>query len=113
AGAIYDAAEQSRVEALGALAMPGMRRNLAANLAQRCRSSGLNDVSERGELVPAELLGLIIRERLTGDPPPQGARIAVEAWRSFLEQKAGKSLDRLSGAIHDQREFAKVTRSIL
>jgi len=113
ANAIYDAAEQSRVEALGALAMPGMRKNLEANLALRCRSSGLNDVSERGELVPAELLGLVIRERLTGDPPPQGARIAVEAWRSFLEQKAGKSLDKLAGTIHDQREFAKVTRNIL
>ncbi len=113
ATAIYDAAEQSRVEALGALAMPGMRKNLEANLALRCRSSGLNDVSERGELVPAELLGLVIRERLTGDPPPMGARIAVEAWRSFLEQKAGKSLDKLAGAIHDQREFAKVTRNIL
>jgi cobaltochelatase CobT len=111
--AIYDAAEQSRVEALGALAMPGMRKNLAANAAQRCRSSGLNDVSERGELVPAELLGLIIRERLTGEPPPLGARIAVEAWRSYLEQKAGSSLDRLSGAIRDQREFAKITRHIL
>ena len=42
-----------------------------------------------------------------------GARIAVEAWRSYLEQKAGSSLDRLSGAIRDQREFAKITRHIL
>ena len=111
--ALFDAAEQSRVEAIGALAMPGMRKNLAANVAERCRASGLNSVSERGEIVPAELLGLIVRERLTGEKPPSGTRTAVDAWRSYLEMKAGPSLDRLVGAIDDQREFAKITRAIL
>jgi cobaltochelatase CobT len=113
ASALYDAAEQSRVEAIGALAMAGMRKNLAANVADRCRASGLNSVSEREEIVPAELLGLIVRERLTGQSPPKGARSATDAWRSYLEMKAGPSLDRLVDAISDQRAFAKITREIL
>ena len=113
ASALYDAAEQSRVEAIGALAMPGMRRNLAANVVERCRTSGLNSVSEREDIVPAELLGLIVRERLTGESPPKGTRTAMDAWRSYLEIKAGPSLDRLVHAIGDQREFAKITRAIL
>jgi cobaltochelatase CobT len=111
--ALYDAAEQSRVEAIGALAMPGMRKNLAANVADRCRASGLNAVNERGEIVPAELLGLIVRERLTGEAPPKGTRTAMDAWRTYLEMKAGASLDKLIGAIGDQRAFAKITREIL
>ena len=113
ASALYDAAEQSRVEAIGALAMQGMRKNLAANVAERCRASGLNAVAERDDIVPAELLGLIVRERLTGETPPKGTRTAMDAWQSYLEMKAGPALDRLVGAIGDQREFAKITRAIL
>jgi cobaltochelatase CobT len=113
ARALYDAAEQSRVEAIGALAMPGMRKNLAANVAERCRASGLYSVNEREGVVPAELLGLIVRQRLTGEAAPKGTRTAMDAWQSYLEMKAGPSLDRLVDAIGDQREFAKITRTIL
>ena len=35
AGAVFDAAENARVEAIGALAMEGVRRNLAAQLEQK------------------------------------------------------------------------------
>jgi cobaltochelatase CobT len=111
--ALYEAAEQARVEAIGATAMTGMRANLAANAAQRCKQRGLGDVTERGEIPPAEILGLVIRERLTGEAPPQVARLAVDSWRNYLEQKAGPDLERLSGTMRDQRAFAKVTRAIL
>ena len=111
--ALYDAAEQARVEAIGALAMRGMKENLAANTALRSQARGLGDVTERGEIPPAEILALLVRERLTGEAPPKVARNAVEAWRSYLEQKAGPDLARLSGAIRDQRAFARVTRAIL
>ena len=40
ASAIFDAAEQARVEAIGALAMPGVKQNLAAILAMRCKAHG-------------------------------------------------------------------------
>src|SRR5687768_3595142 len=113
AGALYDAAEQARVEAIGALAMKGMKHNLAANVALRSKQKGLGDVSERGEIVHSEVLGLIVRERLTGEAPPKVARTAVDAWRSYLEQKAGPDLERLAGAIRDQRAFARITRKIL
>jgi cobaltochelatase CobT len=113
AAALYDAAEQARVEAIGALAMKGMKTNLSANAALRSKQRGLGDVSERGEVVHSEVLGLIVREKLTGEAPPKIARTAVDAWRSYLEQKAGPDLDRLAGAIRDQRAYARITRKIL
>ena len=113
AQSLYDAAEQARVEAIGALAMTGMKDNLAANAALRCKAKGLGDITEKGEIPPGEILGLLVRERLTGETPPTIAKMAVDAWRHYLEQKAGPDLDRLSGAIHDQRAFARVTRAIL
>ena len=39
ANALYEAAEQARVEAIGALAMPGVKDNLAAVLAMRCKAT--------------------------------------------------------------------------
>ena len=39
--AIFEAAEQARVEAIGALAMKGVADNLAANLEARCSAAAL------------------------------------------------------------------------
>ena len=113
AGSLFDAAEQARVEAIGALVMPGMKDNLAANADMRCQTSGVGDVTERGEIPHAEILGLLVRERLTGAPPPKVAKRAVSAWRHYMEQKAGDDFARLSEVISDQRAFARVTRAIL
>src|SRR5258707_12687054 len=56
---------------------------------------------------------MIVRERLTGDPPPDIAKRAVDLWRPFVEAKVGLDLDKLKGTVRDQRAFGKLTRSIL
>jgi cobaltochelatase CobT len=113
AGAIYDAAEQARVEAIGANAMAGVKDNLAAILAMRCKAHGLGDVKEQIQAPLVDVIGLMVRERLTGEPPPKIARRAVDLWRPFVEAKAGVDLDKLKDAIVDQRAFGKLTRAIL
>ena len=113
AGAIYDAAEQARVEAIGANAMAGVKDNLAAILAMRCKAHGLGDVKEQIQAPLVDVLALMVRERLTGEPPPKIARRAVDLWRPFVEAKAGLDLDKLKDAIADQRAFGKLTRAIL
>ena len=113
ASAIFDAAEQARVEAIGALAMPGVKQNLAAILAMRCKAHGLGDVKEQIQAPLTDVLGLMVRERLTGEPPPAIAKRAVDLWRPFVEAKVGLDLDKLKDKIRDQRSFAKLTRSIL
>jgi cobaltochelatase CobT len=113
ASAIFDAAEQARVEAIGSLAMPGVKQNLAAILAMRCKAHGLGDVKEQIQAPLTDVLGLMVRERLTGEPPPAIAKRAVDLWRPFVEAKVGLDLDKLKDKIRDQRSFAKLTRSIL
>ncbi len=113
ASAIFDIAEQARVEAIGSLAMPGVRNNLTAILTMRCKAHGLQDVKEQIQAPLTDVLGLIMRERLTGDAPPDLAKRAVDLWRPFVEAKVGEELDRLKGNLRDQRSFAKITRSIL
>ena len=111
--AIFEAAEQARVEAIGSLAMPGVRENLGAILAMRCKAHGLGDVKEQIQAPLLDVLGMIVRERLTGDPPPDIAKRAVDLWRPFVEAKVGVELDKLKGTVRDQRAFGKLTRHIL
>src|SRR5215475_3687141 len=47
ASAIYEAAEQARVEAIGANAMEGVKANLAATPATRSNAHGIEDVNEQ------------------------------------------------------------------
>ena len=113
ASAIFDVAEQARVEAIGSLAMPGVRNNLTAILTMRCKAHGLQDVKEQIQAPLTDVLGLIMRERLTGDAPPDCAKRAVDLWRPFVEAKVGDDLDRLRDNVRDQRAFGKITRAIL
>ena len=113
AAALFEAAEQARVEAIGALAMAGVAQNLQANLEAKCAARGLMRARERKEAPLSDVLGMIVRERLTGQPPPENARAAVDLWRDFIEQKAGTDLDKLRPALRDQRAFAQATRTLL
>lgn len=109
----FEAVEQARVEAIGATALGGVRANLAAALAQRLERLGLNRVTERERVPMAEALALMVRERLTGAPPPDGARRMVDLVRAEIEARAGATLDRLDGVLHDQAAFARLTRQAL
>ena len=113
ASAIYEAAEQARVEAIGSLAMPGVKNNLNAILTMRCKAHGLAEVKEQIQAPLIEVLSMMMRERLTGEAPPDIAKRAVDLWRPFVEAKVGVDLDRLKNAMRDQRAYGKLTRSIL
>src|SRR5205823_11330064 len=113
ANAIYEAAEQARVEAIGALAMPGVKDNLAAVLAMRCKAHGLGDVQEQTQAPLVDVLSLMVRERLTGETPPQIAKRGVDLWRPFIEAKVGLQLDQLGDQIRNQRSYGKLMRAIL
>ncbi|MEI9932231.1 MAG: cobaltochelatase subunit CobT [Rhizomicrobium sp.] len=111
--AMFEAAEQARVEAIGALAMKGVANNLTANLEQRLSARGLAKARVRGDVPIADALGLMVREKLTGEPPPESGQKALDLWREWIEQRAGKDLDKLGETIRDQKAFAKLTRTIL
>ncbi|MBN9319545.1 MAG: cobaltochelatase subunit CobT [Caulobacterales bacterium] len=109
----YDAIEQARIEAIGANALGGVRANLAAALEATLERKGLLRLENKAAAPIAEALGLLVRERLTGDLAPDGAKGLVDHFRAEIEEKAGADLDRLVEAVHDQAAFAKVNRAIL
>ncbi len=111
--AAFEAVEQARVEAIGAIAMKGVAANLAAGLEQRLLNRGLAKARARDEAPLADVLGLMVRESLTGEKPPASLAAAVDLWRPIIEAKAGADLQKLAGALRDQKAFARLTRTML
>ena len=110
---IYDGLEQARIEAIGANAMGGVRENLAAVMEQAWARRTVNQVEALANPPMGEVVALIARERLTGQPPPAAAKPLVDLFRAEIEEKAGADLDRLAEALEDQQAFARIARSII
>jgi cobaltochelatase CobT len=113
ARAMFESVEQARIEAIGANAMPGVAQNLSAMLDDRYSKTVVNRSSNRRDTPLEEAVGLILRERLTGEAPPVSARPYVDLWRNWVNEKAKGNLDTLSTALHDQQQFAKFTRDLI
>src|SRR5579871_3865191 len=113
ARSLFDAIEQARVEAIGARRMEGVASNLTAMLDDRYHRSPHAEARTRDEAPLEDAVAMIARERLTGLEPPPGAQRLTGLWREFVEEKAAADLDRLSGALLDQRAFARVVQKLL
>ena len=111
--AIYEAIEQTRVEALGASTMTGMARNLDAMLDARYAARQNPEATEKPVSPLDEAIALLAREYLTGKQPPEAARPLMETWRSWIEERAADELAKIAGMIDDQDAFARHTRDIL
>ena len=113
ARAVFDALETARVEALGSRGMPGVSGNLSALAEARVRGDAITRARGRDEVPLATAIGLIARERLTGQAPPEAARAGLGLVRDWIEDKAGAELDGLSLTIDDQASFATLARRLL
>ncbi len=113
AGAVFDAVEAARVEALGARSMAGVRANLTHALEMRMRSDPIARAQAADEVPLSTAIGLIVRERLTGDAPPVAALSGLAMVRDWIEDKAASDLDALGLAIDDQSAFAALTQKLL
>jgi cobaltochelatase CobT len=113
ARAVFEAVEQARIEALGANAMQGMKTNLAAMLEDRYRRKDVARYTDRKDAPLDEAVALLVREKLTGEVPPEGARSMVDLWRPWIEDKAHDQLTHLMDNIHDQAAFARMSRDII
>jgi len=113
ARAVFDSVEQARVEALGARSMAGVRANLGRLAEMRLRTDPLVRARSREEVPLGSALGLIVRERLTGEAPPEAALEGLALVSDWIEEKAGSDLDALGLALDDQAAFAALATKLL
>ena len=113
ARAIFEAIEQTRVEALGAGRLAGVAANLDSALEQRCRRKGYDHCNAPEEVPIAEALAMIMREKLTGRHLPQSARHMADLWRPWFETKGAKYTAQLMRAMNDQSQFSSLSRRLI
>jgi cobaltochelatase CobT len=113
ARAVYDAIEQVRYEALGERDFAGIRDNLAAALEQRTAADPIVRAESVEDVPLASAIALLLREKLTGQPPPERARAGVEMVRQSVERRAGDDFDRLGDLLGDQRAFQQLSLEML
>ena len=92
ARAVFEAVEETRVQALGANALKGVAGNLTAALNDSLDRRGAARMVDRSTAPLADALALMVRERLTGLAPPENARGIVNAWREEIERDAGDAV---------------------
>ena len=113
ARAVFDAVEQARVEAIGSRRMPGVTSNLTAMIDDRFHRGKFDEVTDRADAPIEEAVAMMVRERLTGQAPPPAAKKLVDLWRPFIEDRAGRGLDRLERLLEDQRKFGDAIHDLL
>jgi cobaltochelatase CobT len=113
ARAVFDALEIARVEALGGRAMGGVRENLSHLTEARVRGDAIVRARTAEEVPLATAVGLIARERLTGEAPPKAALQGLKLIAPWIEDKAAAEFDALALTLDDQPAFAKLSRRLL
>jgi len=103
---VFEALEQARCESIGSMEMAGVAANLQHLNEDRCRSRGFAEIRERKDENLADVLGLLVREKLSGAPIPEAAQGMCDLWKDWLKERVGRSLDNLSSSMHDQEAFA-------
>jgi len=113
ARAIFDAVEQARVESIGSLRMAGMASNIGSMNAEKYAKANFSGIERQDDAPIGEAVAMLVREKLTGQKPPESAGKVLDLWRPFIEQNASADLDNLKGVIEDQQAFAKLIRHML
>ncbi|HEY4161616.1 MAG TPA: cobaltochelatase subunit CobT, partial [Dongiaceae bacterium] len=110
---VFNAIETARVEAIGSNRMAGVAQNLSASLDEHCRQKGYARIGQRQEANLPEVMRLLVREAVTGQPVPATAKPMVDAWRSELSGRVREDIGNLGDLLDNQRAFAKATRRLL
>ncbi|MGV3649990.1 MAG: cobaltochelatase subunit CobT [Devosia sp.] len=113
ARAAFDALEQARCEALGAVRMPGMGHNIHEMLEDRLFRASFAEVSKRDDAPLAEALGLLLREKVAGISVPPSGSALVQLWRDEIESRAGASLANLTAQFENQEQFSRAAKALL
>ncbi|MBO6520677.1 MAG: cobaltochelatase subunit CobT [Rhodospirillales bacterium] len=110
---VYEAVEQVRCEALGTQRLAGAGDNLQALLEERCRAKGYAGIKERDDALLPEVVGLLVREHLSGRELPDSAKEFVNLYRKDIEKKISGDLDELIKSAADQDAFSKAVNHML
>jgi len=107
---IFDAVEQTRVEAVGTALLDGVASNLEIHLEDRLEA--LHNDTDYNEVL-AEGLALLLRQKLTQRPLSDRGRQVLSHCSDSLKEVSPEWLERLQDSRHDQQAFAANLNELL
>ena len=110
---VFDALEDVRVEVVGSQHMSGVAANLRARLSEQCEAEGYDRMTRKDQLPLPAALGLLARERLSGEPVPPAAQRVLDLWRESIGEKGEGALAEMAQAQGNQDAFGKAARKLL
>ena len=110
---VYDALEQARCEVVGARHMAGVSENLRARLQEECEAEGFDRMTRKDQLPLPAALGLLARERMSGQDSPEAAKRILDSWRDTLGPAAEQALAEMAENQLDQGKFTRSARKLL
>ena len=113
AGAVYDALELIRLEAVGSEHMQGVKHNLAERHRIQFELNGYQRMSVREDTALPDVVAMIARQAIMGEKPPEAIETMVAMWRPWVEEKVLPQLGELKDVMHDQKRFAKLVKKML
>ena len=113
ARAVFESLERVRCEALGSRMMAGVASNLRASLEERCDAFGYTRVNVREDAPLSEAIGLMVREKLTGEKLPEGGSKLVSLWQDWITDKISTDFDSLVASIENQDDYADALTNLL
>ena len=113
AQAVYERLEQVRCDSIGSRYLLGVSQNLNALLEEQCETRGYGSVTEKLETMLPDALGLLAREYLTGQKPPQSGQKLLNLWREELESKIGHRLKKIVESAENQESFLDLITDII
>ena len=110
----FEALEQARCEALGALEMSGVGANLHAVLDEKCKRAGYENITNKDQVNLGDALHVISRIALTGEDVPDSAAKLLELWEPTLQTHLKDfSFTDLKNTLHDQEDFARHAKQMI
>ena len=113
AQAIFNAAEQARVEALGIRNFRGVEHNLSTRLKQYCLNQGYSEMQHLSASAMADLVAMLIRVELTGLTPPDTASALMQTHGAAIKGQIRVELSELSNVLEDQHAYANIVQKII
>ena len=107
---LFDAVEQTRVEAVGTRYLDGVASNLEVNLDHRLET--LNNDSDHTDIL-AEGLALLLRQKMTSRPVSERGREVLSHCSDTLQKVSPEWLEKLCAEQHDQQSFALQVNDLL
>ena len=113
ASAIFNLAEDTRIEKIGSKKFFGVKKNLQKLIEKKFETNLIAPPGSDDTTSFVNAMHLYLRKKLSDAPIPQNSKKTMSLWEPWLEKRVGKFTSELSENINDQELFGKNINNLL